>query len=517
MGKVIVKWPWVFACVMAAIWLLFQVPSPGKFIADADWGHQLTGANQILFGEHPDIDWRSTYGPFTFYSSAVFQVLFHGAPLAEVVLMLLGYFTAYIVLFKLLSSASGRSWIAVALLAFALVLMPRTYKHYILLWPVVSLAAMWFYMKEPSAKRLWILALIIAVTGLYRPDYGAYTTATAFAAVALCENGLAARFKRIAMLFGAIIACASPWLIFAISRHALGDYLRDNFLVSIMHAEGSALPFPKPNIALGLASNDNVRFFGLVTFLMIPLFGAITVWSLRQSLAKQERDRMIVAIVLAQLCLIQGLHKIDPGHFFQAIPMTLVPMAWMFGKLASNWQSQRVKLLTVAVALVGAFPFLATLKMAWAPNRRLETYSLGTIFDNLSAFSSKQSTMDAIPPTAPQYWIVQTLRYVQANTKPGEKITILPAFPNLIYFSDRPFSGGQMVIVPGYFTEPYDQERFLARLKQDNVNLVVEEIDYPMDGIEARRMSKFATPIRTYLDTEYKKVAHFGPVDIKRK
>ena len=516
MGKVIVKWPWVIACVMAAAWLLLQVPSPGKFLTDADWGHQLAGANQILFGEHPNIDWRSTYGPLTFYASALFQVLFHGAPLGEIVLMLLGYFASYMVMFRLLKSASGRYWIALGILAFALLVVPRTYKHYILLWPLLSLGAIWLYMKAPSLPRLWLLAAIIAITGLFRPDYGAYTTLAAIIGFAACEGNAGKRLPRILGLVGAIVICASPWLIFAGIHHGIGDYVRDNFLISVQHAEGSALPFPRPNVMLGFSSDDNVRFFGLVTFLLVPACSAVILWFSRKDVPRAERDRVIVAIALAQFCLIQGLHKIDPGHFFQAIPMTFIPLGWMLGRIGVGWESVRVKAFAVVAGVLLLFPFLCTVKMALAKSRRPETFSYLEIADDLSTFTSKEAVLAAIPAGAPQHWIVQTMDYVRANTKPGEKITVLPAFPNLIYFSNHPFSGGQMVIVPGYFTDDEDQQRFLKGLRRDQVSVVVEEIDYPLDGIEERRMSKFAKPIRTYLDTEYRTVAHYGPVDIKR-
>src|SRR6516225_7085371 len=63
----------VFAVALLSI--LFRTPWPRQVIGDSDAGHQLAGALQIARGGHPFADFRSTYGPLTFYVSFVGQWL----------------------------------------------------------------------------------------------------------------------------------------------------------------------------------------------------------------------------------------------------------------------------------------------------------------------------------------------------------------------------------------------------------------------------------------------------------
>src|SRR2546430_15937301 len=61
----------VFAFAFAAVF--FRTPSPLSALADADGGQQLAGGQQIAFGEHPFVGFRSNYGPLTFFGTFVDQ------------------------------------------------------------------------------------------------------------------------------------------------------------------------------------------------------------------------------------------------------------------------------------------------------------------------------------------------------------------------------------------------------------------------------------------------------------
>jgi len=205
---------------------IVRTPIPEVVLVDADAGHQLAGAQQIQFGEHPFVDFRSTYGPLTFYASYAAQSIGGGTIAAELLLCALGYSAAFLLIFLTARQMSGNT-IALIITALAVVQLPRFYKYYIYLGPALVLFCTSLYIRQPRATRLALLAIAVTITGLYRPDEGAYAFCAALIAVLIVEKSWV---RALIVLPGLILAAASPWLIFLIARGALGKYIADSTL-----------------------------------------------------------------------------------------------------------------------------------------------------------------------------------------------------------------------------------------------------------------------------------------------
>ena len=140
--------PVLYLIVWSAIlaWLAITAPTPESFLFEADGGHQLTGAMQLLtVGDHPYVDYFETYGPLTFYCSALAQFLTGNRPGGEVGLIILGWSLGYLLMFRLLVLITNKIWSSFAILALALVLLPQFYKYYCVLLPFISLTAAHYY------------------------------------------------------------------------------------------------------------------------------------------------------------------------------------------------------------------------------------------------------------------------------------------------------------------------------------------------------------------------------------
>ena len=89
--------------LFSALSITLLLPPPLKFIQDQDWAHQLSGANQILKGQHPFITFLDVYGPLTFYASAIAQVIFGTRIIGEIFLIGLGFSIAYTIIYWLMA------------------------------------------------------------------------------------------------------------------------------------------------------------------------------------------------------------------------------------------------------------------------------------------------------------------------------------------------------------------------------------------------------------------------------
>ena len=141
----------VFLLAFAAV--VMRTPKPDYVLSDPDAGIQFAGAGQIEFGEHPFIDFRSTYGPLTFYASFVAQRIGGGTIAAELLLCALAYSVAFLLLF-FCAREMGGTLIGLICTALALAILPRFYKYYIFLGAALVMASLLGYIRRPGRGRL---------------------------------------------------------------------------------------------------------------------------------------------------------------------------------------------------------------------------------------------------------------------------------------------------------------------------------------------------------------------------
>jgi hypothetical protein len=505
------------AALLSFIWILLKTPDLLTFLRDGDWCHQLAGADQILIGEHPFIDWRITYGPLVFYASALAQTLTAKRVIGELILVMVGYAAAYGLLFRLAWLASGRRVIAAGVLIVALILLPRLYKYYIVLCPLATLTAAWAYCERPRLRELWLLALSVAVTGLFRPDFGLYTCMAAVAAIVSVQRWrLRSCLKWCAVFGGAVVACASPWLIWAALHRGLDNYLFDTLFGSPTHVSGSALPFPHYSVAEPWGSIGNLTYLLFAFFFSVPIVALIVLVRGRKQIAKDQRHKLIALIVLAQSTLMQSLVRSEYQHLTQAIPASLILIAWMIGLMRSYPLALvRRRALSVAmlITIAGAMGIAVKLAEEISPWPRT---NLGMLASDLRDYAGPREAIVArVLQEHPGNWNAQAMAYVTAHTQPGERILALPSLLPFYYFCDRPFGGGQMAVIPGFFSTLEDQRIMVAHLEAKPVRLILDLPDFARDGREDRTMKNFAPIVTGYLDSHFGTVRHFGPAVVK--
>jgi hypothetical protein len=487
------------------LWVLLKLPDPVTFLGDADQGHQLAGATQILFGEHPFVDWHTTYGPLTFYASALAQRVSGQRIIGEMVLIVIGYGTAYLILFQLLWRAGGRA--SLALIVLALVLMPRTYKYYVVLGPVAVLWAAWRYVDEPRARSLVLLASAVALTGLFRSDFGVYAGVAATAAVAgsAAPSGRV-RCARVAGLVVLVVGGASPWLVWVWHAGGLSAYFADSIGGGSRIASGMALPLPS------LATNPRLSVLYAVSWALPAC--ALSVLALRgRAIATNERVRILSAVVLAQGSLFQSAHRSEYLHLLQAIPVDFVLAVWLARRALDELASGIVLYRSVAAVGLGALASAAGAGLTLTTTfSQWPSFDPGASVEKLRVFAgSRDDVLRHVAAKAPNNWYLQAIRYVRACTERSDRILALPLLTTFFYMGERRFAGGQMGLAPGYFSTDAEQRTMIERLTREDVPLIIEMPGFSFDGMDVRKMEVFAPLVFAYLRERFVEVGRFGP------
>lgn len=506
--------------IFILLFLLAKVPSPEYFLSDPDGGHQLAGAMQILSGEHPFIDFRSSYGPLTFYASAFGQFLSGNRIIGEMALIITGYLAAYLLLFILFHDASRKLSISVICLCLALILMPRFYKYYMVLGPIFTLFSAWQYIDNRNNKSFVFMSFAIVITGLYRFDFGIYTVLCGVTTIILInlKQNIEEILKPIGIFLLVIVGLASPWLLWVLYKGGLANYLGDTLSGILNQSEGLSLPFPRYKYTEFVISNIT---FGLFVFYnIIPAISLAVLVTLRDTLMNQnERYKIFTAIILAQMTLIQAMHRSDIGHLLQSIPISFVLIAWLLRVTVQSYFEATRKNRKGLVACMVFFIVGVGASVVLSKNLdMLPEINIKTIFMNLKSLTGKNDeVLECARGGNPENEYVRVIDYINNNTYQDDSILAIPFLPSFYYFSGRKFGGGQMLLAPGYFSSLNDQKKMVDRLMADNVSLIIEIPDAAYDGLENRKIYKFASIVREYIDTNYKQVNRIGRFVIKKK
>ena len=509
----------VLVFVVALVWAGLRYPGPLEFIADPDGGYQLAGAIAILGGDHPFSGFLDIYGPLTFYTSALGQFLSGNRVIGELGLVAIGYALGYTLLFLLVHRCSkNRVFLAISFSVFGLLLIPRAYKYYIVLFPLLAVAAMWRYVQLPNRSRLWQMGCSVTLCGLFRPDFGVYCfLAGATAVIFAYRSSPRAWIGRVAGFAAIVVVAASPWLVWIASRGDLDTYLVSSSIGALDSAVGLALPLPgfsSMNRVLGI---PNVRAAVFRLFLAVPTLAALVLALRWRRLSETERGCLLVTVIMGHLALLQSMHRSDWGHLLQAIPISIVLLAWLATQASMGMRKagSYVVRVTSTLSMLTLVLFLFFCLYANDTGAALRQLSLSSLVQKISVFSGTREDLLMFGKQAdPENWIVEVVDHIRTHTTSDERVVALPAFPQIYYLSDRLPGGGQLAVLPGYFASPADQRRFIDQLRTQDVGEVIVDPGFTLDSREDRTVGRFAGDLIDYINKAFHPVHRTGPVII---
>jgi hypothetical protein len=495
------KWIIFAAAVLAAVWSAAVFPAPERLIEDSDHGYQLAGAQQVLAGEHPFVDFHDVYGPLVYYASALGQRASGGRVIGELAVVLLGWVTAYTLLLRLFLRGGVPWWASVGATATTLLVQPESYKYYMVLGPVVVITALWSWVERPGRWRMLALGAAIAGAGLFRPDVGVFSFAASAIAVGVALPGWRERATAWLALTGAVLLAAAPWLAWVAWHGGLEAYLLNSSVDAWKVAVGLSLPWREFDFSAGGSLRANAaaylhRLPGL--WCVLGVVGLACHW---RRLDGVERARWAGVAAYAILSLLQASHRVSWAHTRDVLPLILLLMVWGATRdglpVSPGWG--RVLRVGIACVLLSALP--GVLRHEW---RALVP---SAVVEKIGVYAgAPDATLRHVSERSPRSRAARQVASIQRLTAPTDRVFTLYGSPQLNYFSGRRFAGGLMAVYPGYFADESAQAVLIARLRAERVALVLVPVDPRLDARDERKLPNFAPAIWAFLATEFAEV-----------
>lgn len=493
----------VIAGFLALGWLLYLTPPWTYFLDDPDGGMFMYGATHLLAtGAQPQVDLLSSYGPMSFYVRAASQYLFGPRLVAEMAVAWVGYTLAYVLLFSLVRRISASRLLAVSTLLLALVCIPRYYKFFVILMPVLTAAGGVAYLVRPKRWQAAVLGATVGLAMLFRHDFGVYCLVGAVTAWWL-GSFPETRATNGRWLMGGLIAVAGSWMMAVAGPGLLWPLLRD--LVDVTSSQSTGLALPHPLLTLS-PSGPTLLFLAVYS---LPVLAAVLLTALNRRLDQADKALGWMVTLMAGVTLGQSIHRSDVSHLLQTMApaFILVAVCWrLFGKLAVAPFARGV--LRGATVLWVMVPATAVaVSSGWIP-RYSPSLVVQHLYDGwLDPAALRARILGEAPGSAAGAAVLAAARM----TTPDERIVVFPFAPQVYFFAERLMAGDTLAIAPGYFDQPRFQQRIVASLRRDLPKLVMWDTAMGFDGLTERKPISTHALVYHFVTEHYRPVGQAGP------
>ena len=478
----------ILALIFSITFVLYRIPEANYFLIDSDGGTFLQGADQSLrAGEHAQANFLQVYGPLSFEIRAALMALLGDRTITEVIYATLGYGIGYWLMYRLALRLSGSQLCAAGIMVIAILCLPRYYKIFVVLAPMLTATAAASFIYRQSVVATVLLGLSVSVATLFRQDTGAYCFVAAMFAILAMTPRASLVSTLMQFLAGAAIL-ALPWLLLVAIKGSILDYLTLAFQSSTSLAGGLSLPHP-------LLHWNGAASLLFLFFYLLPPLSAASLWWARRNLGRQECVASGMVIVLSTLCLAQSAHRADVSHLLQGGAPALLGIAII-------WRSAVVRGCLPAVALpltLTSLAAIATLLWSFVP---LPMRSLPAVANAI--YENSLSRNDLLRHLGDGNGRVAVARFIESCTAADERVQVFPYAPNSIFFAGRLAGGKTTGIAPGYFNSPAYQQRVIDEMKAQPVPLILWNESMAYDGLEERKPTLTHALIHDFVKSDYR-------------
>lgn len=486
---------------------ILRAPSVEVWLSDSDHYVSLALAEQIYrLGEHPYRDFYTDYGPLLNYISFIGQVISGHRIIAEIIISSLGFATAYSVCYFVMRKEFGLPAMSAAAVYAALLLVSPfpLYSYCFQLAIFLFLAAAAFYLRANSMRWLVLMALSIAVAGLFRHDYGVYTALGGGTAI-LLDTRLKAvsRIKRLLLLASLTFVFFSPWLIFLAWDGKALQYFHYIFTTSWTKGGQFALPHP----LLDTGRPGLTALYAL--FFPIP-FAAIAMSGYRffkpSGISPGERAFCAALAVTAAAHLLVASHRSDFNHLDYIVPSSVMSL-FAFFKL-SGFSLQRVREIYFSVGVIAVLQFYmffhaVPIKLLFPAVLKDSLYfaslERGEMLNDLKA---RYRGMN--------HEYVPLYSFLYNCTDPMERLGAWPHSGHMNYLAGRPIAGKLWVADPGYFNTPEFQKEIIETLKKQRVSFIIWDEKWFFDSKTERNSTVTHAMVWDYVRHSFFRLGHIG-------
>ena len=438
----------------------------------------LSRARQILLGELPVRDFFDPGLPLHYFASAGALVLFGQNLLGEAILTITLVALGAALTFYLAARSSRSILLALVATLVAVVMFPRLYNYpKIFLYPL-ALVCVWHYAAWRTTAAVALLALVTAIATLFRLDHGLYIAFAATVALVLADLDRPRVAAATVARFAAIVAVLLlPFLLFVQMTAGIPAFLSDirQQTSSVAGARVLSMPFGFEQVV----TPANALAWLYYATILVP-FAALVLLLLRWrrgTLDHQDRVAIGAAIVMC-LVIDQALMRGSPDSRLPDVAgPTVVLAAWVTATVVRAARGPSRFVPGVAVSLL----WLATL---WSATTFGETgerliasgvpagrAAVAERFRQVSQWMQMRPIDYYAPPGSPG--VRGLTRYVLDCTRPGDRVLAGSFEPQLFFYSERAFAGGQVYLKGGWHQSPEAQQLTVERLRHQRVPIVL--------------------------------------------
>ena len=462
----------------------------------------IAGGQQILHGDWPTRDFLDQGMPLMYGASALAQLLF-GQPLfAEAVLTCLAFALAAVLTAEAVRELTGSRLLALVAAVLEVAIVTRTYGYHKVLVYAAGFLLLQRYVTRPTLGRLWALAAAIVVAFLFRHDHGIYLGIGGFIAAWLAGEREPGGIRRAATLVGITALLTLPYLIYVQVQAGLWPYLQ----VGLEFRNGELTR--QPHVWLALFGDRPHHAALLYEYWAIPIAAALLLLAYR----RRDDARTIVARVaplIVVALMVNWTFLRDPlvTRLLDAIVPAVTLGPWL---VACAWRS-RQPWLWRPVSIVLILLFANSLMGAGSTIEQLDRASLLVTWRRLPEFVGEVSSALRAPhaerqlPSRAAHALWPFYSYVDRCTTTNHRMLVGGFAPDVPVFTRRPFAGGQLGFVQGYYEGETYQRQVLQHLAREVVPFIV----LPGEAATNQFYSSFRL-IASYVRIRYTALATLG-------
>ncbi len=471
------RWP---AAVYVA---LFALTAAFRFLALKngfvnDHFVYISGGRQMLFGEWPTRDFIDPGLPLMFAASALAQKIFGQTLFAEAMLISVAFGLAAAFTAAAVRSLTGSMTLVIAAALIEIAVFPRTYSYPKILAYAIEFWLYGRYLARPGIGRALAMAAGVAMAFMFRHDHGLFLWGGGVLTTMLDREATTwkASLRAAAGFSAFVMLLLLPYLLYVQVNGGLWLYIQNGIQFSEREAGRQWHVWPR------VFGDERPLESALVYELHLLPLVAIAVLLARRA-REDFRAAAASLLPLAAVAVAVNVSFIrDPlnTRLADAIVPAVMLGAWLVSRA---FESSSRRALTIPIACVFTLLLGASVLAVGFTHEEINRAGLlgrrqqipGRFVERTADLQSRFTDYQMPTPAARR--LVPFFRYVDRCTAPTDRILVGGFLPEIPFYAQRLFAGGQ-----GYFGAYFGSEaneRFaFDHLRQQRVPFAI----VPSDG-----------------------------------
>lgn len=474
-----IVWLVLLTLIIAYFTSDFCYKLPTDYFTEGDFGRDIYNFYLVSKGNLPYVDFNWIYGPLSLILYGMVFKLF-GPSIQNAVIFwnILFIINIYLLYFFVRSfSHSTLSFLAGLSLLFFYGFPILIFNHVLgVTFVLISLYFVFKFLKTEKNIFIYLLCLSSIFLVLTKQNIGVMFSSTVYLLLIISDMVNKKNFSKILISF--LVFLVSIGIIYFIFYSSLpSDQIAKNFLYGSQTVQNVGIPFPQRFFHFDtslvffnflketLLLNLYFIYFMNLWYLLIPIFSIILGIIIILKEKKLTADSIFL-IILACTALVNSheFYIVSTSYSlrFWVLPIILIIIFYSFNYIYKTWKDN--KFVYYPLFVVSIFYFSAILFQVYNFNLHSNIFA--------TYLPYKRAQVSYIHPQWLSF-VIQSVNYINKNTKPGDKILTLPynALYNFLSERDMPARDTEFEYMSNI--SPKDQQKVIQSLEINKVKIIM--------------------------------------------